>query len=216
MIVAKFLEGMAAKLDVAETGQAAVELFKAQEYDVVLMDVQMPRMDGLTATRLIRAWEEEQRRQPTPIVALTASVLKEARDSCFAAGCTSFLAKPIRKSELLEAIAQVVTAAPRPIAPQATLPQGLPPELASLGPIFLRETRKELAKLAAALATADYADISAAGHRLAGCGSSFGADEITELGRSLEAAAKQSNLEEARRLVGELALCVERLDAADR
>ncbi len=61
-------------------------------------------MDGLTATRTIRAWEQANDRPPTPIIALTASALKGDREKCLAAGCTAFLTKPIKQEVLLQAI----------------------------------------------------------------------------------------------------------------
>ena len=79
-------------------------MFEAGHYDLVLMDRQMPVMDGLTATRTIRAWEQANDRPPTPIIALTASALKGDREKCLAAGCTAFLTKPIKQEVLLQAI----------------------------------------------------------------------------------------------------------------
>src|SRR5476649_2588209 len=79
-------------------------MFAARHYDLVLMDRQMPVMDGLAATRKIRAWEQANNRLPTPIIALTASALKGDREKCMAAGCTAFLTKPIKQEVLLQAI----------------------------------------------------------------------------------------------------------------
>jgi CheY-like chemotaxis protein len=73
------------------------------------MDRQMPVMDGLTATRAIRAWERANERTPTPIIALTASALKGDRETCLAAGCTAFLTKPIKQEVLLQAIKEQFT-----------------------------------------------------------------------------------------------------------
>ncbi len=91
-------------IDVAETGVLACEMFEATHYDLVLMDRQMPLMDGLTATRKIRAWEAANGRASTPIIAVTASALKGDREKCLSAGCTAFLTKPIRQDVLLQAI----------------------------------------------------------------------------------------------------------------
>lgn len=68
---------------------------------MVFMDIQMPVMDGLQATTAIRQWEREQRRTPTPIVALTANAFKEEVDKILAAGCTAHVTKPIKKKTLL-------------------------------------------------------------------------------------------------------------------
>src|ERR1700730_19025936 len=72
---------------IAENGAIACEKFTAGHYDLVLMDRQMPVMDGLTATRMIREWEQANHRPPTPIIALTAAALKGDQEKCIAAGC---------------------------------------------------------------------------------------------------------------------------------
>ncbi len=92
-------------VDIAENGEIAVERFKAGDYDLVLMDMQMPVMDGYTATRIIRSWEEAQGRRHTPIIALTAFALKEDVEKSIAAGCDIHLNKPVKKAKLLETIA---------------------------------------------------------------------------------------------------------------
>ena len=85
-------------------GLKAVDMFRASPYDLVLMDIQMPVMDGRQATRTIRAFEQESGREPVPILALTAHAIREEVEQCLEAGCTAHLTKPIRKAVLLEAI----------------------------------------------------------------------------------------------------------------
>jgi len=103
-LIALFLKNTAYELDMAENGAIAVEKFKAYTYDLVFMDLQMPVMDGYEATGLIRAWEKEQTRTPTPVLALTANTLAEAHEKSLAAGCTAYLTKPLKKKTLLTAI----------------------------------------------------------------------------------------------------------------
>ncbi len=91
-------------LDVAEHGAIALDKFKSAHYDVVLMDVQMPVMDGYAATRAIRLWERDHDLPPTPIIALTALALKEEGARIFEAGCNTHLTKPVKKSTLLEVL----------------------------------------------------------------------------------------------------------------
>jgi CheY-like chemotaxis protein len=102
LLIQSYLKPTPHRLDVAENGQIAVELFKAGRYDLVLMDMQMPVMDGYTATRAMRQWERDQRLPETPIVALTAFALKEEAAKIFEAGCTAHMTKPIKKSTLLD------------------------------------------------------------------------------------------------------------------
>jgi len=84
----------------------ALEKFTSGKYDIVLMDIQMPVMDGYTATREIRKWEVENRVEATPIIALTAYALKEEIQKCLDAGCNDCLTKPVKKVKLLEMIKQ--------------------------------------------------------------------------------------------------------------
>lgn len=92
-------------LDFADDGDKAVDMFKDSQYDLVLMDIQMPVMDGYEATRLIREIEQDKGIGPTPIVAVTANAFKEDQDQCLAAGCTDYLTKPVSKATLLESVA---------------------------------------------------------------------------------------------------------------
>ena len=105
-LIALFLQGTPYQLDIAENGAIAVEKFQAGRYDLVLMDIQMPVMDGYQATSAIRAWEQSQKRDATPIIALTAHAFKEDIDKSQDAGCNAHLTKPIRKKTFLEAIRQ--------------------------------------------------------------------------------------------------------------
>jgi CheY-like chemotaxis protein len=95
-------------IDDAENGAVAVEKFKTGTYDVVLMDIEMPVMDGYTATRAIRAIERESGRHRVPIIALTASVLVEALKKARDAGCDAHVAKPVKKAVLLAAIQKAI------------------------------------------------------------------------------------------------------------
>lgn len=103
-LVTAFLKKHPYSITIAENGKMAVEKFKAGQYDLVLMDVEMPVMDGLQATRAIRSWESEQGRAATPVIALTAHAGEENEAKSAAAGCTAHISKPIRKATLLNAI----------------------------------------------------------------------------------------------------------------
>ena len=107
MVVRAFLKNKPFVLDFAENGAIGVEKFTGGEYDLVLMDIRMPVMNGYEATRKIRAWELEQNRTPIPIVALTAAALEQDIQESMLAGCTAHLSKPIKKMLLLETIRDV-------------------------------------------------------------------------------------------------------------
>jgi CheY-like chemotaxis protein len=92
------------QLDMAENGQVAVEMFQAVRYDLVFMDVEMPVMNGITATRAIRQWEQEEDMDPVPIIALTSHDQKEKLLETLKAGCTAHLIKPLTKEAMLKTI----------------------------------------------------------------------------------------------------------------
>jgi len=104
LIIQAYFKRASDHIDIAENGAIAVEKFKSGKYDLVLMDVQMPVMDGYTATREIRKWEQEQGRKQIPIIALTAHALKEDAQKSLDAGCTDHLTKPIKRATLMEAV----------------------------------------------------------------------------------------------------------------
>jgi CheY-like chemotaxis protein len=104
LLIQSYLKKTPYRIESAENGEIAVEKFTSGNYDLVLMDVQMPVMDGYTATRLIRQWEQEQGRDPKPIIALTAHALKEDEQKSIDAGCTAHVTKPVKKAPLMESI----------------------------------------------------------------------------------------------------------------
>ncbi len=98
------LERMGHSVTVAETGEEAVAIWEEGEFDLILMDVQMPRMDGLQATQLIRQREGSDLRH-IPIVAMTAHAMAGDREKCLSAGMDDYVAKPVRKHQLLQVLA---------------------------------------------------------------------------------------------------------------
>jgi CheY-like chemotaxis protein len=105
-LVEAYLRDEPYKLTFAHDGSEALRLFAKSWFDLILMDVQMPVMDGLTATMRIRDFEREQNQRVTPVVALTANALTEDVERSQAAGCNAHLSKPITKSRLIAAIEQ--------------------------------------------------------------------------------------------------------------
>ena len=106
LLIRAYLKASPHKIDMAENGKKGVEMFKAGTYDIVLMDIQMPVMDGFTATGEIRKWEKEHGKEPTFIIALTANALKEDVEKCLEAGCSHFVSKPIKKTGFLRMISE--------------------------------------------------------------------------------------------------------------
>ena len=107
-VVRLILEACGARIDIVETGKAALDRLAAQTYDVVLMDMQMPEMDGLTATRLLRERERETGARRTPVIMLTANALDEHVRASLEAGADAHLSKPVRADALMHAVAEAV------------------------------------------------------------------------------------------------------------
>ena len=108
ILLKSFLKRTPHRVVEARNGREAVELRRRESFDLVLMDIQMPVMDGYTATRTIRQWERESGVDPVPVYALTAYALNGDAEKSLAAGCNGHLSKPISKRVLLESIDQVV------------------------------------------------------------------------------------------------------------
>jgi two-component system, sensor histidine kinase and response regulator len=104
ILVRSYLKSTAYHVDVAEHGGVALDQFKREHYDVILMDMNMPVMDGYEATKAIRAWEQQQDLPKTQIIALTALALKEEGEKILEAGCNAHMTKPIKRQTLLEVL----------------------------------------------------------------------------------------------------------------
>jgi len=217
-ITLAYLQETPYRLEIAETGAVACEMFKAGHYDLVLMDRQMPVMDGLTATRTIREWERANGRIPTPIVALTASALKGDREKCLAAGCTGFLTKPIKQEVLLRAIKEY-SAASAALAP--LMVEGAQkdpnlvlayPKLAALIPPFLKNRRLDVITMLDALGRGEFEIVERLGHAMRGVGASFGFQGITDIGKALEFGAGRADMEASRKSVNDLSAYLDGVD----
>ncbi|MDP3869057.1 PAS domain S-box protein [Phenylobacterium sp.] len=209
-IALAYLDDTPYRVDVAENGIIACEMFKAGRYDLVLMDRQMPAMDGLTATRTIRAWEKANERPPTPIIALTASALKGDRETCLAAGCTAYLTKPIKQDVLLAAILHYATLAP-PAEPAPEEPRSWRPSERLLAqiPAYLDSCRQDVITMRDALDRADFEPVTILGHNMRGSGGGFGFQAITDFGAGLEQAAEDTDVLTSRRLLDALSSYLE-------
>jgi len=178
-----------------DTGRLAVDTARAGAFDVILMDVQMPVMDGFEAARLIRETGAG-RGERVPIIALTAHAMKGDREACLAVGMDDYLSKPVRAEDLLAALARV-PARPRPAAPEQARStvdvhglmarvggdRGL---LSELVDILRRESPGMLAEIRRSLDAGDPASVERAAHRLRGSVSSFGAEDAARSSQALE------------------------------
>jgi GAF domain-containing protein/DNA-binding response OmpR family regulator/HPt (histidine-containing phosphotransfer) domain-containing protein len=211
------LESMGYRADVVANGLEAVEQAATHPYDVILMDVQMPEMDGLDATRTIIARLHAQRPR---IVAMTANAMQGDRETCIAAGMDDYLSKPIRVEELTAALLRTpargtTLVAPRPQPkPQPVAAPGLDPgALERLRAMVPPGQEAMIANLAGAFVTnaegligqmdasSDATALQRAAHTLKSNAASFGAKELEERCRTLEAAARAGELSDALAMV---------------
>ena len=227
------LERMGYLADVAGSGSEVLEALRRQPYDLILMDVQMPGMDGLEATRRIRA-ELPPERQPR-IAALTANVLREQREACLAAGMDDFVPKPIALADLRAALSRCSVPEPAATASAgvewtAALPDDgsspLDPErlagLRQLGGVsgkpilpilvetYLAETPRRLARMREAVIRADAADLNFVAHSLKGISAQLGVLRVSDLSDELERMGRDAELGGAAALLAQLEREIER------
>jgi PAS domain S-box-containing protein len=196
------LERLGHQVATVADGEAAVERFTREPFDLVLMDVQMPGTDGLEASRRIRAWEQREQRVPVPIIALTASVLDRDRQDALDAGMNGFASKPLEMSALVAEMAGVLgLAATVQAAPTSSDgAQGLfdwvrgarlwggPLPMAAAIARFLEE-QADLEPLRAALQQEDFNGLEQLAHRLRGVAGNLGLVKLSKAAFNLEQAA---------------------------
>jgi len=201
------------EVHVVGNGREAVDAVAERAYDVVLMDIQMPEMDGFEATKAIRATP---RGATLPIVAMTAHALSGERERCLSHGMTDYLAKPFKAHELFTLVEQLPagggpTAEPTapastPSAPPVDLEgfrtmlreAGAEEALYSILDTFLRHAPERLAMLASAAASGSGVEIAKAAHVFRGAAATIGARQLAELLERVETTGRAGELEEAR------------------
>ena len=208
------------KVEVVSDGEQAVAAFQANRFDIVLIDLQMPGMDGFTATCLIRAWEATHQRPPTPILALTANAFREAKEQSQAAGCTGFLTKPITRRQLFDALDTYHLSMPatnRALQKIGTSPHvadRIAKEIQQRRPQFLEHRRQDLDAMRQAAAQKDYEAIRTMGHRIKGVAGSYGFPDIGAVGQRLEESARSRDFVSIQGQIAQLAAILNQLDQA--
>jgi signal transduction histidine kinase/HPt (histidine-containing phosphotransfer) domain-containing protein len=224
LVAATLLRKAGHHVDVAGNGLEAVEAARARPYDVIFMDMFMPEMDGLAATREIRALPGPASR--VPIIALTANVMAGDRERFLASGMNGVLAKPVTARMLNEALARHMPRGPAEALPAAVpsgidedhfarLRRGLSPDtLAMLIGACVDEVRSRARSLDGAAAAADLPTLQREAHALRGGAANYGLRELAERAGEIESAARESRGEEAVALVRTLGDVVDRALAA--
>ena len=187
---------------VVENGELAVKAVSENNFDLVLMDMRMPIMGGLEATKRLR-----EQNFTKPIVALTANAMKEDREECFEAGCDGFLTKPIdinKLSETIETYLEIKKSEKRPNVSMVSSLLDEDPESIDLIKRYvhkLGDTLKEIEKSIHAKEWENLADIL---HQLKGTGGNFGYPVLTSLAGKMEFQAINKNKDELIELLSEL------------
>ncbi|TMK99331.1 MAG: response regulator, partial [Actinobacteria bacterium] len=228
------LEKLGYRADVAADGREALEALERQPYDVVLMDVQMPEMDGLEATRrIVERWPGPDRPR---IVAMTAGATEADRKACLAAGMNDYVSKPIREEELAAALSRSGLVS-RPSAERTRVASTVGREATTIDPealeqlrrtvggeeglaqvmaTFLEDTERILAALRNDVEAGRASEVRRHAHSLKSTAASFGASNLSDLSRRLEDLGRTGRLEGAPALVEDIAMEFARVGTALR
>jgi CheY-like chemotaxis protein len=207
-VATKMLERWGCRVETVATGREAVARAQQSPYDAILMDVQMPEMDGFRATEAIRAWGRGKGRH-TPIIALTAHVHEEHRRRCLDAGMDAFLQKPIAPQELFDLLSTCSQADRRSIKPTGSASElRLVHWISTLDELcgddvplrieivrnFLDEADRGVEGLEAALVERDANRVSREAHRLKGSCLTLGVELMARVCRDIEELGKRNEL----------------------
>ena len=193
-VAQRLLQKLSAQVTVANNGEEALERLAAGSFDVVLMDCQMPVMDGFTATRRIRELEARKASgKRLPIIALTANVMSEDRENCLAAGMDAHLGKPIEPKQMIDTLSRFLK---EEIVPPAIDLEALRQITGGdaefereLADTFVASGDKCLAEIIAALKVSDYDTVRKRAHALKGASANIHAVSLSSAASSLESAA---------------------------
>jgi CheY-like chemotaxis protein len=210
-LMVRLLEKRGHTVTVVQDGTEALAALERQTFDVVLMDIQMPHMDGLETTLAIRAREQDTMTR-VPIVAMTAHAMQGDRERCLAAGMDGYVAKPLRPKELFEVIARLTAPAASPpetpaapeeeqdIVDRNTLWERVAGDadlLREIIELFLADCPERLLELHEALTHQDYTVLARAAHRLKGALGNISANPALAAVWRVEAAARAGDVQAA-------------------
>ena len=194
-LLGHILQQLGVRVFMAENGQQGFERAQGRDFDLILMDMQMPVLDGLNATRLLRMSGFD-----GPIIALTANTTLEDKQAALEAGCNDFLTKPIDQQLLRETLVRYLpesdSGRPRTREPEPEWTAIYEiPGYEELRQRFWRELPDSLAAMRAARARGDLDTVATLSHQLRGIGSSFGLEEATRLAGIIESRARHGETE---------------------
>lgn len=198
-VASAMLQKLGCSVTIAGNGREAVERWRAEAYDLVLMDCQMPELDGFAATGEIRRRERDTGRH-TIIIAMTANALEGDREKCLAAGMDDYLSKPVTRARLEEVLQRWLVPAATPVVAETQVidpdrlaaATGDDAELArEILAIFADGLPELLARIEAAARQDDFSRLAAVAHELKGSAGNVGALPLSQAATAVEAAAKQ-------------------------
>ena len=211
MLAVRLLEKLGHKVQVVNNGKEAIGQAQAEAFDLILMDVQMPEMDGLEATTTIRA-QEAGTRNHVPIVAITAHAMKGDKEKCLSTGMDGYLSKPIRINELKQAIAEVEKKQNMLQSPQQNSfraigqlellldsVMGDRALLREMAELWLLDSAKQERQIRRGLDSGDAMMVQRAAHALKGSVGTFQASAAQEAAKQLEISAKDVDLAGAKK-----------------
>ncbi len=191
-LVTRVLEGEGHQVIGVGDGVEALESLERTTVDLILIDLEMPRMDGLETTRRIRENERISGGR-IPIVALTAHAMPSDRERCLAAGMDGYVAKPIRRAVLYEAMAAALPATQR-VSAGASSADWTKDEMKGLAASFISTSRDDLQKIESALRDNDSETVARVAHGIAGAAGIVGAPDVLNCARRMEKLARQGDL----------------------
>jgi len=204
-VVVHMLEKFGCKTELADDGAQAVAMHRAHQFDLILMDCQMPELDGYQATARIRAYETTHATAPrVPIVALTAHALAGEREKCLASGMDDFLPKPVRPGTLRVVLGHWLHATRDTEAESEELVPGddldamremFGSDFAELALLFQSDSEKRISAMYQAVEKRDYVEMIRLAHALSGSASSMGANSLALLCKTFEAQLKSGAAE---------------------
>jgi two-component system, sensor histidine kinase and response regulator len=207
-VAQRILQNLAAEVTITNNGAEALERIAAATFDAVLMDCQMPVMDGFTATRRIRELESTRGTKRLPVIALTANVMSEDRENCVAAGMDAHLGKPIEPAQLIETLSRFLKVhGAAPAVDRQALRELTGGDLEferELAETFVISGDQCLAEIMAALKTSDFDTVRKRAHSLKGASANIHALDLSHAASSLESAVRENSTSAIGGLVAEL------------